>query len=324
MTVTIDRSLTMLKGLWSKAYILLTFTALSWAGNAIVARGARELVPPVALAFWRWSFAFVLILPFAWPHLRRDKSVILANPRILILLGTLGIGTFNTLLYTGLQDTTALNAMLVQSAQPALILLIGAAIMGDRPGVRQFCGASVALAGVVTIIGRGDPSILWHLRLNTGDLIVGVAVIFWSLYSVMLRRRPPIHPLSLFAVTLLIGVLVIAPFYVWEILSGRRIVAEVDSWLAIGYVSLFPSLIAYLFFNRGIELIGSAATGMYMNVLPLLGAGLAILFLGEELFLFHVAGMALIVGGILWAGRGEESLATVPAKGADRSERLKR
>lgn len=324
MTAMIDRSLTMLKGFWSKAYILLTFTALSWAGNAIVARGARELVPPVALAFWRWSIALVLILPFAWPHLRRDKSVILANPRILVLLGMLGIGAFNTLLYTGLQDTTALNAMLVQSAQPALILLIGAAIMGDRPSWRQFCGATVALAGVVTIIGRGDPSILWRLRLNSGDLIIGGAVIFWSLYSVMLRRRPALHPLSLFAVTLLIGILVIAPFYVWEMLSGRRIVAQFDSWLAIGYVSIFPSLIAYLFFNRGIELIGSAATGMYMNVLPLLGAGLAILFLEEEFHLFHVAGMALIVGGVLWAGRGQAPLAAVPAKNADHSQRVER
>lgn len=321
MAATIDRPLIMLKGLWSKAYILLTFTALSWAGNAIVARGARDLVPPVALAFWRWSFALVLILPFAWPHLRRDKSVILANPHILVLLGILGIGAFNTLLYTGLQDTTALNAMLVQSAQPALILLIGAAIMGDRPGWRQFFGAAVALAGVITIIAGGDPSILLHLRLNTGDLIVGVAVIFWSFYSVILRRRPPLHSLSLFAVTLLVGILVIAPFYAWEILSGRRIIAEFDSWLAIGYVSIFPSLIAYLFFNRGIELIGSAATGMYMNVLPLLGAGLAILFLGEELYLIHVAGMTLIVGGILWAGRGQAPPASVPVMSGDRSDR---
>lgn len=320
MTATIERALKFLKGLWSKAYFLLTITALCWAGNAIVARGARELVPPVALAFWRWSIALVLILPFAWPHLRRDKDVILANPRILILLGLLGIGTFNTLLYTGLQDTTALNAMLVQSAQPALILLIGAAIMGDRPGWRQFCGAAIALAGVVTIIGRGDPSILWHLRLNTGDLIIGVAVIFWSLYSVMLRRRPPLHPLSLFAVTLLIGILVIAPFYVWEMLSDQRIIAQFDSWLAIGYVSIFPSLVAYLFFNRGVELIGSVSTGMYMNVLPLLGAGLAILLLGEELSLFHVAGMALILGGILWAGRGQAPLAATPAKPVDLSK----
>lgn len=322
MTATINRPLTMLKSLWSKAYFLLTFTALCWAGNAVVARGARELVPPVALAFWRWSFALVLVLPFAWPHLRRDKNVILTNLRILVLLGIWGIGAFNTLLYTGLQDTTALNAMLVQSAQPALILLIGAAIMGDRPGWHQFGGAGLALAGVVTIIGRGDPSILWHLRLNTGDLIIGIAVIFWSLYSVMLRRRPALHPLSLFAVTLLIGVLVIAPFYAWEILSGRRIIADFDSWLAIAYVSIFPSLIAYLFFNRSVELIGSAATGMYMNILPLLGAGLAILLLGEELHLFHVSGMALIVGGILWAGRGQAPLPAVPAKEADRSGHL--
>lgn len=312
-------------GIWSRAYVLLTFTALFWAGNAIVARAARDLVPPVALAFWRWSFALVIILPFAWRHLQRDWQHIRANWQILALLGCLGIGAFNTLLYTGLQDTTALNAMLLQSGQPALILLVGSLAMGDRTSWRQIAGAAVALVGVLSIIARGNLGALADLRFNAGDLIIGFAVFLWAVYSVLLRRRPPIHPLSLFAVTLMVGILLITPFYAVEVHSGRMISPQRSSFLAIAYVSLFPSVLAYLFFNRGVELIGSAGTGMYMNILPVLGAGLAILLLDERLYPFHAVGLILIVGGILFAGRGQQPPAGTITRGgrANRSARTR-
>lgn len=298
-----------LVSLWSRAYVLLTFTALFWAGNAIVARAARELVPPVALAFWRWTIALAIIMPFAWRHLRRDAPVIRGNWRMLLVLGALGIGAFNTLLYTGLQETTALNAMLLQSGQPALILFLGAIFMGDSAVLRQIIGAAIALAGVLWIIARGNLGILGTLNFNEGDLIIGLAVCLWAIYAVMLRRRPAIHPLSLFAVTLVIGIAGIGPLYALELISGRYVVFQEESLLVIGYVSIFPSVLAYLFFNRGVELIGSTGTVMYMNIMPIMGAGLAIIFLGEQLQGFHAIGMALIVGGILLAGRGSKPLA---------------
>lgn len=289
-------------GLWSRAYLLLTMTALFWAGNSIVGRAARELVPPAALSFWRWVFALILLLPLAWPYLKRDWPVLRANAPIMVLLGTMGVGAFNTMLYTGLQTTTALNSMMLQSAQPALILMVGALVMGDRTSARQIAGVVVSLAGVLTIISRGDIGALLGLELNRGDAIIGVAVILWAIYSVFLRRRPPVHPLSFLAASMIVGVMVIAPFYGHELWSGRMIVPGWESGLAIAYVSIFPSFLAYLFFNRGIELIGSAATGQYLNVMPLMGAGLAMLFLGERLHLFHVAGLALVVAGIWVAG----------------------
>ncbi|QCB55526.1 DMT family transporter [Sphingopyxis sp. PAMC25046] len=289
--------------IWSRAYPLLTVTALFWAGNSIVGRAARDLVPPAALSFWRWTFALLLLLPLAWPHLKRDWPVLRANWPIVALLGALAIGSFNILLYTGLQSTTALNSMLIQSAQPALVLIAGALVMGDRTSLRQVAGVLISLAGVLAIIGRGDPAMLWGLRLNIGDAIISMAVLLWALYSVLLRRRPEVHPLSFLAASMVVGVAVIAPFYAHELWSGRLMVPAMGSALAIAYVSIFPSFLAYLFFNRGVELIGSAGTGQYMNVMPLMGAGLAMLFLGEALHLFHVAGLALIVAGILVAGR---------------------
>lgn len=284
--------------------MLLTFTALFWAGNSIVARGARELVPPVALAFWRWAIALCVILPFAWRHVHEDLSFLRRQWPIVVLLGTLGIAAFNALLYTGLQDTSALNAMLLQSGQPSLILLVGVIAMRDRTSWRQIAGAAIAMVGVGWIVSAGRPARLAALHFNQGDLIVGLAVVLWSVYSVMLRRRPSVHPLSLFAATLVVGVAVIAPFYALELAAGRTIVLVPESAAAIAYVSIFPSVLAYLFFNRGVELIGSAATGMYMNIMPLLGAGLAIIFLGEPLHSFHVASMGIILFGIAVAGRG--------------------
>lgn len=298
-----------LLGVWSRAYVLLTFTALFWAGNAIVARAMRDLVPPVALAFWRWTIALAIILPFAWRHLRHDRQTILTNWKKLLVLGALGIGAFNTLLYSGLQDTTALNAMLLQSGQPALILFLGAIFLRDRTTLRQIAGATIAMAGVLWIIARGTYAVLGSLSFNEGDVVIGIAVILWAVYSVMLRYRPAVHPLSFLAVTLTVGVIAIVPFYVTEVASGRRLVLQQESLLALGYVSVFPSVLAYLFFNRGVELIGSATTGMYMNVMPIMGAILATAFLDERLRGFHAIGMALIIGGILIAGRGTRPLA---------------
>ena len=310
-----------LESMWSRAYMLLTFTALFWVGNAIVARAARKLVPPVALAFWRWTIALAIVLPFAWRHLRRDAPVIRANWKILLVLGALGIGAFNTLLYSGLQSTTALNAMLLQSGQPALILLLGAIHMGDNTTFRQIVGAAIALIGVVWIIARGNINALSTLSFNAGDVIVGVAVSVWAVYSVLLRHRPLVHPLSLLAVTLIIGIVIIVPFYAVEFGSGRYVILQRESLLAIGYVSIFPSVLAYLFFNRGVELIGSAAAGMSLNIMPIMGAGLAILFLDEHLQGFHAIGMASIVAGILLAGRGSETLAETIVSKQDGVER---
>ncbi|HEV7312678.1 DMT family transporter [Sphingopyxis sp.] len=289
--------------LWSRAYPLLSMTALFWAGNSIVGRAARELVPPAALSFWRWTFALALLLPLAWPHLKRDWPALRQHWPIMAILGALGIGAFNTLLYSGLQTTTALNSMLIQSAQPALILMLGGLVMRDRTSARQVAGVLVSLAGVLMVIARGDFALLLALRLNAGDAIIAFAVLLWALYSVLLRKRPPVHPLSFLAASIMVGLVVIAPVYLMELASGRRIVPETGSALAIAYVSIFPSFLAYLFFNRGVELIGSAATAQFMNVMPLMGAGLAMLFLGETLHLFHVAGLALVLAGIWVAGR---------------------
>lgn len=289
--------------LWAAPYVLLTFTAMFWAGNSIVARGAREAVPPLALSFWRWSLALLILLPFAWPHLRRDADVLRRSWKTVLMLGVLGIGSFNTLLYTGLQTTSAVNGLLLQSLQPGLILLLGALLFAEPTRPLQVLGIVLSIAGALIIISQGDPATLLGLKFNPGDLIIGVAVMIWSLYSVLLRKRPKVHPLSFLAATIAVGVTAILPFYLAEIAGGRLIQTRPESWLAIAYVSLFPSLIAYLCFNRGVELLGSATAGLYLNIMPVMGAVLAAMFLGESIRWFHFAGVALIGAGIACALR---------------------
>lgn len=292
--------------LWNSANALLTLTSLFWAGNAIVGRAAREFVPPVALSFWRWSIALMLLLPLAWPYLRRDREALLRHWPMVVLLGALGVGSFNTLLYSALQHTTAINVLLMQAAQPALILALGALAFGDPTTRAQIAGVVISLAGVLAIVSSGDLQILLALQLNVGDAIMAVAVTMWAIYSVLLRKRPTVHPLSFLAASMMAGLLVILPFYMLELAAGRQIQSRPESWAAIGYVAVFPSLIAYLFFNRGVELIGSARAGQFLNLMPAIGAILSVLILREPFRPFHAVGIVLIGAGILlanWNGK---------------------
>ena len=304
----------LLAAAWTSPYLLLTFTALFWAGNSIVARAARDLVPPVALSFWRWTLALLLLLPVAWPHLRKDADALKRSWPMVVVLGALGIGAFNTLLYTGLQTTSAVNGLLLQSIQPGLILLLGVVLFGERARVPQVLGMVLSIVGALVIVARGDPGSLLSLGANPGDLVIACAVVIWSIYSVLLRKRPAVHPLSFLALTMAVGVAAVAPFYVWEVAGGRLIDARPGSWLAIAYVCVFPSLIAYLFYNRGVELIGSAAAGLYLNVMPVIGAILAVLFLGEDIHAYHFAGVTLIAVGILCATARARRLRVEPER----------
>jgi drug/metabolite transporter (DMT)-like permease len=289
----------LLRPLWNNAYLLMTMTALFWAGNSVIGRAARDLVPPVALAFWRWMLAFALVIAFAWPHLRRDRAALLARWPWVLVLGVLGVGAFNTLLYSGLQYTTALNALLMQSAQPPLIMLMAFLLFRERTGPVAIAGVMLALVGVLVIVARGDLEVLVQLKLNPGDAIILVAMLLWVLYSVLLRFRPEVHPLSFLAVTFAIACLFILPFYVAELAAGRRIVAAPESFATIAYVGIFPSLLAYAFFNRGVELIGPGRAGVFLNLMPVFGALLAIFLLGERFSLPHAVGFGLIAVGLM-------------------------
>ncbi|WP_205690181.1 DMT family transporter [Caulobacter sp. SLTY] len=293
-------------GLWRTAPLLLAITMLFWAGNSIAGRALAGVVPPMTLTFWRWVLASLLVAPLAWPHLKRDWPELRRRWKTVILLAVSGVASFGALLYWGLESTTALNSLLMQAAIPPLILFFGFVLLRDRIGVGALVGVALSLAGVLVVISEGRPWDLLHLRLNPGDGIILIGVVLYAGYSLLLRRRPQVHPLSLLLVTFILAALVIAPFYAHELIQGRTFAPTPTALGGILYVALFPSFLAYLCFNRGVELIGSAPAGQYMHLMPVFGAVLAITLLGEPFHGYHAIGVALIATGIgatAWAGR---------------------
>ena len=287
--------------LWQSPYLLLALTNLFWAGNFVIGRAVHGTVPPVALAFFRWTGGFLIVIGFAWPHLKRDLPVIRASWPILLAFGLFGIGCYNTMVYLGLNTTTAINALLLQSVMPLAIILCTFLFFRERAGPMQWLGILVSLAGVAAIAGRGSLATLLELSPNRGDAWVLAAVVSYAIYSALLRRRPAMHPLSFIAVTFALGATMLLPLYVWESIKVRTLDVGIPALLAIGYVSLFPSLLAYLCFNRGVELLGPNRAGQSVHLMPAFGSILAITFLGESIHAFHAVGVALIAAGIALA-----------------------
>ena len=284
--------------LWASPYLLLTLVALFWAGNAVVGRAARDLVPPFTLALARWSGALLLLAPFAWRTVLSDAARLKGHWRIVLLLGLLGVAAFNALLYSGLHYTTATNSLLIQAAIPPLIAAFAFALFRDLTNRLQIAAIALSMTGVVIVVCQGDPNVLLHLKIGLGDALILIAAAAWALYTVLLRKRPAVHPLSFLACTFAIAVAAMAPLAVLEAFQGRAVVWGAPTLGAIAYVAVFPSLVAYLLYTRGVDLIGPARAGQFVNLLPLFGAVLSVLLLGEPLHGYHLLGGLFIVGGI--------------------------
>lgn len=291
-------------------YLLLTLTSLFWAGNAIVGRAAVHDIPPVALAEIRWVLAFLILLPFAWTKLRGDLPVIRRDIGVVLLLSFTGITTFNTLLYWSLQHTTAINATLMQSSGPLLIGLASWVLFRDPLHRLQLLGILISLTGVAVIVSQGELARLIGMSLNIGDVMVIVAMASYAVYSTLLRKRPAIAPISFVTITMGFGAAMLIPLTIAEHMSGRRLAPlGLADYGAILYVAIFPSILSYLCFNRGVALIGANRAGPFFHLIPLFGVILAFLVLGERPAFYHLIGAALIIGGVAIAGRRPEARA---------------
>lgn len=289
--------------IWGQPYPLLVLTTLFWSGNFVLGRAVHEAVPPVALAFWRWAGGFLVVLPFAWPYLARDLAVVRRHWRFVVLLSALGVASFNTLVYLGLGRTTAINGLLIQSFMPLAIIAASRALFGERINRWQGIGLALSLAGIVAIVARGELATLAGLDVNPGDLLIVLAILAYGLYTTLLRRRPAIHPLSFLAVTFALGAAMLAPLHAAEHVAFRQLSLNATTLGAIAYVAVFPSVLAYLCYNRGVELIGANRAGQFVHLMPVFGSLMAVAFLGESFRLFHAIGIALIFAGILIAAR---------------------
>jgi drug/metabolite transporter (DMT)-like permease len=290
-------------GLLDQPYLLLSLTSLFWAINTIVGRLSAGHMPPLTLACLRWGGAFVILLPFAALPLARDWPTIRKHIGTLALLAFSGFSAYNAITYYALQYTTAINGLLMQSSAPLFVALWSFLLLGERLTLRQAGGICVSLTGVLVIISHGSLAVLLGIGFNYGDPWFLLALLIYGYYMAAFRNRPPMHPVSFLAVGIGLGTLFIVPGMAWEIAAGKSFVLDARTMATFAFLWIFPSLIGYLIFNRGVELIGANRAAPFVHLVPVFGSVIAVAFLGERFEPYHAIGYALVFAGITVAAR---------------------
>lgn len=285
------------------AYLLLSLTTLFWAGNFVLGRSMNSVISPVVMAELRWLLALLIIFPFLLPKFKKNKAIIIQNWPILILLSVLSVACFNTFIYIGLTITTATNATILQSIIPIAILILSACWLKEAVSKRQWLGVLISLSGVLVLITKGNLSSLLEFTINQGDIYVLIAVIFWAIYSILLRFRPAeLDGFTFFGITVLVGSIALLPFALIEYhYYAPSIIWQNSSLLTILYMAIFPSILAYVFWNKGVSELGAAKAGLFIHLMPCYGLILSSFFLHEKVYPFHIGGILLIFCGIYLA-----------------------
>jgi drug/metabolite transporter (DMT)-like permease len=287
----------------NQPYLLLSLTSLFWAGNIVLARHVGAHVPPLTLTTIRWFGVFLILLPFAWSHLMRDWPALRAHWPLMVFLSLVGFAFNNAISYWAMQYTEALNALLIQSSGPLFVALWSLALFGVRLTGAQFAGIAISLLGVLTIILRGDLAALAGIGFNRGDVMFASSLVSFGLYSALITRRPRVHQLSFLSFTTCCGALILLPSALWEYSTGYVLKLDALTLATLAYILIFPSTLAYLFFNRGVALIGPNRAAPFFHLVPVFGSAMAILLLGERLQPFHLIGYALVLAGVVTASR---------------------
>jgi drug/metabolite transporter (DMT)-like permease len=289
------------------AYLALAAAALFWGGNWVLARWIQNQFPPQTLSLLRWGSAALFLLPFAIGPTLRVWGQVRAEWKRLAILGAIGVTGFSSLSYTGLSFTTSINGSLLNTAAPVFILIMSALGFGERITMAEVAGVAVSIIGVVVIIARGSLETLAAMQVNAGDAIVMLAVLLWAVYTVLLRRwRIQLPPMVFLFTTMVLSLpLPIATTVLEYALGAPAPSPDMIGWLTIVYLGLFPSIGAYACWNFGVSRAGAARATLFQYLIPVFAAVLAVTLLGEEIRLFHIAGAALIVGGLLLATRAK-------------------
>ena len=280
-------------------YLLLTLAALFWSSNMVIGRAIRGDIPPFTLAFGRWLVAGLIVLPLALPHLKAQWPQLKAGWRPLLILGLLGIAGYNTFAYLGLQHTTATNAALLNAFVPIATIAISWAFLGKRLKPLEAAGVLISLGGALTIVARGELQVLARLDLNIGDLWMLLAVLDWALYTIALAWRPAgLHPMLMLGATVGIGIAALAPACAWELAHGARPSLTPGALATVAYLGIVPGVLSYIFYNRGVAIVGANRASLFIHLMPVFGTLLSSVFLGEVAQVYHYLGIALIFGGI--------------------------
>jgi drug/metabolite transporter (DMT)-like permease len=283
--------------------VLILIAAASFGGNWVAARVVNFEVAPFALSFWRWAIAAALLLPFALAQLREDAPLIRRHWLRLLVFGAVGAGGFTLLGYWGVSYTTAINATLLNSSLPLFVVPLSWLLLGLTVSARQLAGLTLSLAGVASIVSGGSLQTFLQLRLNKGDFLILGGAFLWAVYTVTLKWRPPLRALSFLFTTIIAAALVSLPFYLWEQAAGRTMVPTPTALAVIAYLAIFPSIVAYVCWNQAVAAVGPNVVGFFNPVIPVFGVLFAVIFLGEPLRAYHLAGFALVLAGVALTSR---------------------
>jgi drug/metabolite transporter (DMT)-like permease len=273
---------------------------LGWAGNWVIGRALRFEAPPAAITFWRWAIALAVLMPFTYPYFRKDARLVFRSWKLLCSLGLLATVLQHIPIYIGLRYTTATNGALLNATAPILILLL-AALVGDRLSARALVGGIVSIGGVLTVISGGDPAVLLTLSPNVGDVWVLIGTLSWAAYTVALRWWPPeLRRLPALTVLAGVGVCATAPFYAFEISQGQSLSLNAATITGIAYIGVIATVVGYIFWNSAVERVGPGRAGPFMYLMLVFTPLLSIIFLDERLYAYHLVGATLIVTGIVF------------------------
>lgn len=283
---------------YGNAILMLTLTTLFWGGNTVAGRLAVGEVSPMIVVFLRWVIVAAIMLPLQGKNIRREWPLIRPYFPYMLLMAIFGFVAFNTLFYIAATETTAVNLGIIQGSMPILVLIGSVIAFGAKVRFLQVLGILLTLAGVTLIAAQGKLEVLLALAVNPGDGIMLIACVLYSGYTLALRNRPQISPLTFFAVLSGISALASVPGLFYEISAGSAQWPGLKGWLVVLYISFFPSFLAQITFMRGVELIGPARAGVFINLVPIFAAILAVSILGEDFKWHHGTALVLVLGGI--------------------------
>ena len=282
------------------AYFILILTTIFWSGNFIVGKAASMFqIPPFSLNFYRWFFAGLILLPFTYKEIIYKKKYILENLGFFIILGITSITIFNSIVYFSLYYTQVISGILMISTIPVWIIFISSILNIEKTNIFQILGVILSLTGVIFIITKADINLIKNLDFNKGDLSMVVAMFSWAIYSALLKRKKyKISQISLLEVVIICGLIFLAPIYFIEMSMGKLIILEKPFYLTLAYVVIFPGLAAFFFWIKGISIIGANRAGIFLHLMPIFGAIMAMVIFDEKFMYYHFLGAIFIIAGI--------------------------
>ena len=287
------------------AYLYLFLTVTFWAGNFIVGKYASYYdVPPFSLNFYRWFFAWLILAPFTISEILKKKEYILKNYKIFLVLGFTSITIFNSIVYYSLNFTQVISGVLMISTIPVMIMLFSSILNIEKTNIFQIIGVIFSFIGVIAIVTKADFEILKNLDFNKGDITMVIAMFSWALYSTLLKQKKyEISQLSLLQLVITCGLIFLIPLYFIEHQIGSRISLDIPFILILSYVVLFPGLASFFLWIKGISLIGTNRSGVFLHLMPILSAIMAMFFFNEKFMFYHMLGACFIITGILLSNK---------------------